>query len=173
MHEVLPPCTAGYIPQYLEIQRTQNADGFSTGVSCILLVSNTVRIFFWCVVAVVVCVVVDVRVAATRRQLLLVQSLVDAAVSVAVLSGAAAVLVLTRRWCLWGWGVGVGDVVALAVVARFAKGFELTLLYQSIAVIVCQLGMISLCCSVRFGQAAGSAGRKRRRFTDFDLEYFW
>ncbi len=46
---VVPAPPAGYIPQYLEIERTQNAEGFSTGVSFILLVSHTIRIFFWCV----------------------------------------------------------------------------------------------------------------------------
>ncbi len=37
----------GYIPQYIEIEKTQNADGFSTGVSFILLVAHCIRVFFW------------------------------------------------------------------------------------------------------------------------------
>lgn len=40
---------SGYIPQYIEIKRTQNEEGFSTGVSFILLVANVMRVFFWCV----------------------------------------------------------------------------------------------------------------------------
>ena len=36
-----------YIPQYLEIKRTKNADGFSTFVCLTLLVANTLRILFW------------------------------------------------------------------------------------------------------------------------------
>ena len=36
-----------YIPQYLEIKRTDNADGFSTYVCLALLIANTLRILFW------------------------------------------------------------------------------------------------------------------------------
>jgi len=36
-----------YIPQYLDIKRTKNADGFSTYVCLTLLVANTLRILFW------------------------------------------------------------------------------------------------------------------------------
>jgi len=36
-----------YIPQYLEIRRTKNAEGFSTFVCLVLLIANTLRIFFW------------------------------------------------------------------------------------------------------------------------------
>ncbi|MEE6499953.1 hypothetical protein FKM82_003653 [Ascaphus truei] len=36
-----------YIPQYQEIKRTSNADGFSTWVCLVLLVANILRIFFW------------------------------------------------------------------------------------------------------------------------------
>eukprot|EP00742_Colponemidia_sp_Colp-10_P007279 GILJ01007826.1.p1 GENE.GILJ01007826.1~~GILJ01007826.1.p1 ORF type:complete len:271 (-),score=37.26 GILJ01007826.1:248-943(-) len=37
----------GYAPQYQDIRVSGNADGFSTFVSLILLVSNILRIFFW------------------------------------------------------------------------------------------------------------------------------
>lgn len=49
--ETRPPRTshAVYIPQYVEIKRLWNAQGFSTMVSGILLVANISRIFFWCV----------------------------------------------------------------------------------------------------------------------------
>lgn len=43
-----------YLPQYLEIRRTQNTDGFSLFVCLALLVANTLRILFW-LVAVVAC----------------------------------------------------------------------------------------------------------------------
>ncbi|ERE84778.1 PQ-loop repeat-containing protein 1-like isoform 1 [Cricetulus griseus] len=36
-----------YIPQYRDIRRTQNADGFSTHVCLVLLVANILRILFW------------------------------------------------------------------------------------------------------------------------------
>lgn len=36
-----------YIPQYRQIKKTQDADGFSLFVCLALLVANTLRIFFW------------------------------------------------------------------------------------------------------------------------------
>ncbi|KAL4838884.1 hypothetical protein H8958_000885 [Nasalis larvatus] len=36
-----------YVPQYRDIRRTQNADGFSTYVCLVLLVANILRILFW------------------------------------------------------------------------------------------------------------------------------
>lgn len=36
-----------YIPQYREIRKTTNADGFSTYVCLVLLIANTLRIIFW------------------------------------------------------------------------------------------------------------------------------
>lgn len=36
-----------YIPQYRDIKRTENAEGFSIYVCLILLVANSLRIFFW------------------------------------------------------------------------------------------------------------------------------
>ncbi|XP_054714946.1 solute carrier family 66 member 2-like [Uloborus diversus] len=36
-----------YIPQYKEIKRTDNSDGFSTYVCLVLLIANTLRIIFW------------------------------------------------------------------------------------------------------------------------------
>ncbi|KAL1415145.1 hypothetical protein MTO96_006936 [Rhipicephalus appendiculatus] len=36
-----------YIPQYREIKKTRNTDGFSTWVCLALLVANTLRILFW------------------------------------------------------------------------------------------------------------------------------
>jgi len=36
-----------YIPQYLDIRKSQNAEGFSTYVCLALLVANTLRILFW------------------------------------------------------------------------------------------------------------------------------
>lgn len=37
-----------YIPQYRDIRRTQNAEGFSTYVCLVLLVANILRILFRC-----------------------------------------------------------------------------------------------------------------------------
>lgn len=36
-----------YVPQYRDIRRTQNAEGFSTYVCLVLLVANILRILFW------------------------------------------------------------------------------------------------------------------------------
>ncbi|XP_020637272.3 solute carrier family 66 member 2 isoform X3 [Pogona vitticeps] len=36
-----------YIPQYRDIKRTQNAEGFSTYVCLVLMVANILRILFW------------------------------------------------------------------------------------------------------------------------------
>ena len=36
-----------FIPQYMDIRRTENADGFSTYVCLTLLVANILRILFW------------------------------------------------------------------------------------------------------------------------------
>ncbi|KAM5219300.1 solute carrier family 66 member 2 isoform 4-T6 [Hipposideros larvatus] len=36
-----------YIPQYRDIRRTQNAEGFSPYVCLVLLVANILRILFW------------------------------------------------------------------------------------------------------------------------------
>uniref|UniRef100_A0A671UZC9 Solute carrier family 66 member 2 n=1 Tax=Sparus aurata TaxID=8175 RepID=A0A671UZC9_SPAAU len=36
-----------YVPQYQEIQRSSNSDGFSTRVCLVLLIANILRIFFW------------------------------------------------------------------------------------------------------------------------------
>jgi hypothetical protein len=36
-----------YIPQYLKIKKTENADGFSLYVCLTLLIANILRILFW------------------------------------------------------------------------------------------------------------------------------
>ena len=36
-----------YLPQYQEIQRSNNTEGFSTRVCLVLLIANILRIFFW------------------------------------------------------------------------------------------------------------------------------
>lgn len=41
-----------YIPQYREIKRTEDTEGFSLFVCFTLLVANTLRIFFWLVYSV-------------------------------------------------------------------------------------------------------------------------
>lgn len=40
--QVLP-----YIPQYRDIKRTKKAEAFSPFVSLILIIANTLRVFFW------------------------------------------------------------------------------------------------------------------------------
>lgn len=40
-------CFFAYIPQYFEILRTQNINGFSLHVSLLLVVACTLRVFFW------------------------------------------------------------------------------------------------------------------------------
>ncbi|KAK3570374.1 hypothetical protein QTP86_019248, partial [Hemibagrus guttatus] len=96
-----------YIPQYQEIQKTSNTEGFSTRVCLVLLIANILRIFFW-----------------------------------------------------------VG------------KQFELTLLVQSVVMILTMLAMLHLCCTV---QISNRVSTKQHRITepwhmwcaDLDVRYFW
>jgi hypothetical protein len=57
-----------------------------------------------------------------------------------------------------------------AMMCRFGKAFELTLLYQSLAVIGCQLALLSLCVRVRNSKLHTAI---RKRFTDYDWSFFW
>lgn len=88
-----------YVPQYQEIQRTSNTEGFSTRVCLVLLIANILRIFFW-----------------------------------------------------------VG------------KQFELTLLLQSVVMILAMFAMLHLCCTV---QNTNRVSTKQHRLSDLDLRYFW
>ncbi|KAL7871109.1 hypothetical protein SRHO_G00086060 [Serrasalmus rhombeus] len=88
-----------YVPQYQEIQRTGNTEGFSTRVCLVLLIANILRIFFW-----------------------------------------------------------------------IGKQFELTLLLQSVVMILTMLAMLHLCCAI---QSTNRVSTKQHRITDLDLRYFW
>ncbi|KAM6946213.1 solute carrier family 66 member 2 [Aplochiton taeniatus] len=88
-----------YVPQYQEIVRSGNTEGFSTRVCLVLLVANILRIFFW-----------------------------------------------------------------------IGKQFEVTLLLQSVVMIVTMLAMLHLCCSV---QNSNRVSTKQHRLADLDLRYFW
>ncbi|KAK2841960.1 hypothetical protein Q5P01_012160 [Channa striata] len=88
-----------YLPQYQEIQKTSNTDGFSTRVCLVLLVANILRIFFW-----------------------------------------------------------------------IGKQFELTLLLQSVVMILTMFAMLHLCCTV---QNTNRVSTKQHRLLDLDLRYFW
>lgn len=88
-----------YVPQYQEIVRSGNTEGFSTRVCLVLLVANILRIFFW-----------------------------------------------------------------------IGKQFEVTLLLQSVVMIVTMLTMLHLCCSV---QNNNRVSTKQHRLADLDLRYFW
>lgn len=88
-----------YVPQYQEIQRSSNTEGFSTRVCLVLLIANILRIFFW-----------------------------------------------------------------------IGKQFELTLLLQSVVMILTMFAMLHLCCSV---QNTNRVSTKQHRLSDLDLRYFW
>ncbi|KAK6318328.1 hypothetical protein J4Q44_G00116190, partial [Coregonus suidteri] len=88
-----------YVPQYQEIQRSSNTEGFSTRVCLLLLIANILRIFFW-----------------------------------------------------------------------IGKQFELTLLLQSVVMIITMLAMLHLCCNT---QQANRVSTNQHHFTDLDLRYFW
>ncbi|XP_014844377.1 PREDICTED: PQ-loop repeat-containing protein 1-like [Poecilia mexicana] len=88
-----------YVPQYQEIQRSSNTEGFSTRVCLVLLVANILRIFFW-----------------------------------------------------------------------IGKQFEVTLLLQSVVMIVTMFAMLHLCCSVH---SSNRVSTKQHRLTDLDVRYFW
>uniref|UniRef100_A0A3B5LC51 Solute carrier family 66 member 2 n=1 Tax=Xiphophorus couchianus TaxID=32473 RepID=A0A3B5LC51_9TELE len=86
-----------YIPQYQEIQRSSNTEGFSTRVCLVLLVANILRIFF------------------------------------------------------------------------IGKQFEVTLLLQSVVMILTMFAMLHLCCSVH---SSNRVSTKQHRLT-LDVRYFW
>ncbi|XP_077423644.1 solute carrier family 66 member 2 [Vanacampus margaritifer] len=88
-----------YVPQYQEIQRSSNTEGFSTIVCLVLLIANILRIFFW-----------------------------------------------------------------------IGKQFELTLLLQSVVMILTMFAMLHLCCAV---QNTNPVSTKQHRLSDLDLRYFW
>uniref|UniRef100_A0A8C8JUK0 Solute carrier family 66 member 2 n=2 Tax=Oncorhynchus tshawytscha TaxID=74940 RepID=A0A8C8JUK0_ONCTS len=50
------------------------------------------------------------------------------------------------------------------------KQFELTLLLQSVVMIITMLAMLHLCCNI---QHTNRVNTKQRHFTDLDLRYFW
>ncbi|XP_024862295.1 solute carrier family 66 member 2 isoform X1 [Kryptolebias marmoratus] len=88
-----------YLPQYQEIQRISNTEGFSTRVCLVLLIANILRIFFW-----------------------------------------------------------------------IGKQFELTLLLQSVVMILTMFAMLHLCCTV---QNNNQVSTKQHRLTDLNFHYFW
>ncbi|XP_075875327.1 solute carrier family 66 member 2 isoform X2 [Nelusetta ayraudi] len=88
-----------YVPQYQDIQRSNNCEGFSTRVCLVLLIANILRIFFW-----------------------------------------------------------VG------------KQFEVTLLLQSVVMIVAMFAMLHLCCTV---QSTNQMSTSQHRLADLDLRSFW
>ncbi|KAM4733854.1 solute carrier family 66 member 2 isoform 2-T3 [Anableps anableps] len=88
-----------YVPQYQEIQRSSNTEGFSTRVCLVLLIANILRIFFW-----------------------------------------------------------------------MGKQFEVTLLLQSVVMILTMFSMLQLCCTVH---SATRVGTKQHRLSDLDWRYFW
>ncbi|KAJ8271938.1 hypothetical protein COCON_G00107970 [Conger conger] len=88
-----------YVPQYQEILRTSNTEGFSTRVCLVLLLANILRIFFW-----------------------------------------------------------------------IGRQFELTLLIQSVVMILTMLAMLHLCCSI---QSTNRVSTRQHHITDLDVRYFW
>ncbi|KAM6926323.1 solute carrier family 66 member 2 [Lycodopsis pacificus] len=88
-----------YVPQYQDIQRSSNSEGFSTRVCLVLLIANILRIFFW-----------------------------------------------------------------------IGKQFELTLLLQSVVMILTMFAMLHLCCTV---QNTNRVSTKQHRLSDLDIRYFW
>ncbi|XP_058501452.1 solute carrier family 66 member 2 [Solea solea] len=88
-----------YVPQYQEITRSSNSEGFSTRVCLVLLIANILRIFFW-----------------------------------------------------------------------IGKQFELTLLLQSVVMILTMFAMLHLCCAV---QNTNRVSTKQHRLADLNIHYFW
>ncbi|CAB1338830.1 unnamed protein product [Coregonus sp. 'balchen'] len=105
-----------YAPQYQQILRTKNTDGFSTRVCLVLLVANILRILFW-------------------------------------------------RVCL---GVGGGGLPGVNAV--FGKQFEVTLVLQSVVMILTMLVMLNLCCSV---QNTNRISTRQHHITDLEPRFFW
>lgn len=92
--------TVPFIPQYLDIHRTHNTEGFSLFVCLNLLIAHILRIMFW-----------------------------------------------------------------------FGERFELPLLAQSVLMILSMLILVELCVRVNTKSELGTT--RQRRFTDFDMQYFW
>ncbi|XP_069758295.1 solute carrier family 66 member 2 isoform X2 [Narcine bancroftii] len=90
---------APYFPQYRQLQKSGNTEGFSTHVCLVLLVANILRLFFW-----------------------------------------------------------------------FGRHFEVTLVWQSIVLIITMLALLHLCCGL---QQSSRMSTSTHLFTDFDPRYFW
>uniref|UniRef100_A0A3P8RN16 Solute carrier family 66 member 2 n=1 Tax=Amphiprion percula TaxID=161767 RepID=A0A3P8RN16_AMPPE len=88
-----------YVPQYQEIQRCSNTEGFSTRVCFVLLIANILRIFFW-----------------------------------------------------------------------IGKQFEMTLLLQSVVMILTMFAMLHLCCTVH---NTNRVSTRQHRLSDLNFQYFW
>ncbi|GCC28443.1 solute carrier family 66 member 2 [Chiloscyllium punctatum] len=73
-----------------------------------------------------------------------------------------------------GFSTHVCLVMLVANILRlffwFGKHFELTLLWQSIVLIITMLALLHLCCTV---QSSSRMSTSRHLFTDFDPRYFW
>ncbi|XP_078066743.1 solute carrier family 66 member 2 [Mustelus asterias] len=73
-----------------------------------------------------------------------------------------------------GFSTQVCLLLLLASILRlsfwFGKHFELTLLWQSIVLIITMLALLHLCCTV---QRSSRLSTSRHFFTDFDPRYFW
>uniref|UniRef100_A0A8C9SDV7 Solute carrier family 66 member 2 n=2 Tax=Scleropages formosus TaxID=113540 RepID=A0A8C9SDV7_SCLFO len=73
-----------------------------------------------------------------------------------------------------GFSTRVCLVLLIANILRIffwiGKQFELTLLLQSVVMILTMLVMLHLCCTV---QSTIRVSTKQHRFTDLDLRYFW
>lgn len=113
-----------YWPQYREIQRTENASGFSTYVCLALIAANSLRIIFWFVH-------------------ILRHSLTPWIASLTFWWSRFNV----RNKVIWGHILILGCILIFRF--RFGKHFEIPLLIQSMVMLVAMFLMIEICIKMR------------------------
>lgn len=127
-----------YIPQYQEIQKTSNTEGFSTRVCLVLLIANILRIFFWWV----------------QEQWF-----------ISLYNTVSHGLYGPRDYTTWTQ-ISIYRQYFVCVCVRVGKQFELTLLVQSVVMILTMLAMLHLCCTV---QISNRVSTKQHRISGNDL----
>ncbi|TRY85242.1 hypothetical protein DNTS_009279 [Danionella cerebrum] len=136
-----------YIPQYQEIQRSTNAEGFSTRVCLVLIIANILRIFFWSAGQ---DFIFEVAQPTNENDLMTLSSRHTPPLATPIYSG----LVIT----LLSWHMLIG------------KQFELPLLLQSVVMILTMLAMLQLCCSV---QSSNRVSTKQHHITGNHESLIW
>lgn len=126
-----------YIPQYKEIKRKEDAEGFSLYVCLTLLIANTLRILFWFVFARDACFISSVHFFVYIPYLLYFYLFLcfDRLIKIKYTH-----IELNKIFFTY---------TAHVFIFRFGKRYELPLLLQSLLMIVAMFVMIKLCINVQ------------------------